>query len=106
MTDVTFFNSNGLITGFKICGHTGFSECGSDIVCAALSSASYMTANTITDVLHVDADIKADDDGYMELKLTSKQAALCQDILRGLKLHLFGLSEQYNKFINVKSSEV
>ena len=38
---------------FTIKGHSGFSEEGSDIVCAAVSSAAIMSVNTITEILGV-----------------------------------------------------
>ena len=53
--------ASGEIVGFSIDGHAGFGEAGTDIVCAAVSSAAYMTVNTITEVLHADAHVSADD---------------------------------------------
>ncbi|MFR7477837.1 MAG: ribosomal-processing cysteine protease Prp, partial [Acutalibacteraceae bacterium] len=34
--------ATGFFTGFTVKGHAGYSEEGSDIVCAAVSSAVYM----------------------------------------------------------------
>ena len=39
MTRVEFFNQNGRINGFCCAGHSGYAEEGSDIVCAAVSTA-------------------------------------------------------------------
>lgn len=50
MTTVTFLKSDDIICGFEISGHSDFAEEGSDIVCAAISSAAYMTANTVTEI--------------------------------------------------------
>ena len=105
MITVTFFCSDNLICGFKISGHSGFSEEGSDIVCAAVSSAAYMTANTITEILHINADV-TENDGFMSLSLSKGEAEKSAVVLDGLRLHLTALSEQYTKYIKVKISEV
>ena len=105
MTAVCFIRSEGLITGFELKGHSGFDRSGSDILCAAISSAAYMTVNAITDVLFLNADI-SEEDGYMKMKLSSQDAVKAQDILKGFELHMNGLSEQYQRNIKVIYSEV
>ena len=105
MITVTFNCSDNLICGFIISGHSGFSEEGSDIICAAVSSAAFMTANTITEILHIDADV-AENDGFMSLSLSKSEAEKSAVVLDGLRLHLTALSEQYTKYIKVKISEV
>ena len=101
MTTVTFFKSDDIICGFEISGHSDFAEEGSDIVCAAISSAAYMTAN----ILHINAQV-TEDDGLMKVRMSPNDALKACDILSGLKLHLTALSEQYKNFIKVKFSEV
>ena len=44
-------------TGFEVSGHTGGAPAGEDLVCAAISKATELVCNTITDVYGVDADI-------------------------------------------------
>jgi hypothetical protein len=106
MTEVNFYtNKKGELLGFHCHGHSGYADEGEDIVCAAISSAVYLVINTITDVLHIDAEIEVDS-GDSVLRISSKNAAVCRDILQGLKLHMLNLEEQYNKFIIVKYTEV
>ena len=105
MTKVEIFNHDGRIHGFSVSGHSGYAEEGSDIVCAAISSAAYMTANTITEVLHINAQV-TEDDGLMKVRMSPNDALKACDILSGLKLHLTALSEQYKNHIKVKFSEV
>ena len=97
MIKARFFNQGDLLTGFEISGHGGGEE-GTDIICAAVSSAVYMTANAITDVLLVDADIKVED-GYLYFEV--KPMSETQAILKGLQLHLISLSKDYPKNIKV-----
>lgn len=105
MITVTFIRSDDLICGFNISGHSGYSEEGSDIVCAAVSSAALMTANTITDVQHINAEVTCGD-GSLDLRMSPDEAKNVSILTDGLKLHLTALSEQYKKYIKVKFSEV
>ncbi len=105
MIKVSFAQSKGLIKGFTLEGHSGAGFDGNDIVCAAVSSAAYMTVNTITEVLGLNPDIEVCD-GFMAIKLSSAEFKKAQDILCGFRLHLTALSEQYQENITVKISEV
>ena len=105
MIKVSFALKNGLFSGFELSGHSGFGSAGEDIVCSAVSSAAYMTVNTITEILNLNPDIEVDD-GFMAIKLSSADSQKAQDILRGFRLHLTALEEQYKENITVNISEV
>ena len=105
MISIRFIKKENLIVGFELEGHSGYAEQGSDIVCASVSSAAYMTANTITEIMGADAEISVDE-AYMQMKLTSQNALKVQDILRGFELHVSELSKQYQRNIKVQNSEV
>ena len=98
MTKATFYFDGNVPYGFLISGHSGFAEEGEDIVCASVSSASYMVANTITEILKVNADINVSD-AKMKLIVNKEQRHITKDILLGLKLHLESLEEQYPEFL-------
>ena len=93
MIKVNFFAENGLIKGFEISGHSGAGEVGNDIICASVSSAAYMTANTITDILFLKADIQVDE-GYIKFIVIDDYSE-AQQILKGLRLHLESLADDY-----------
>ena len=100
MTKATFYFDGNVPYGFLISGHSGFAENGEDIVCASVSSASYMVANTITEILKVNAEIDVDEtNGKMKLIVNKEQRHITKDILLGLRLHLEGLEEQYPEFL-------
>lgn len=89
--------------GFSVKGH-----CTADVhdevgrlVCASVSSAAYMAANTITEVVKDKADIKVND-GEMLLNVVSpsKETLI---VLEGFKIHILQLSEQYSNCIKVIS---
>ena len=77
MIRAVFFESESG-RGFEITGHAG-GNAGSDIVCAAVSSAVYMAANTVTDVINVHAGI-SEQDGHFRFSVTPTK--LSNDIFR------------------------
>ena len=91
--------------GFSVKGH-----CTADandelgrLVCASVSSAAYMAANTITEIVGDAADISVNEkSGEMVLKLPapSKESKV---VLEGFALHIKQLSEQYSNCIKVIS---
>lgn len=101
-----FCKDNGTLVGFEIKGHAEHGEFGQDIVCSAVSSAAYMTANTITDVFNIDAAVSVSDCGYMYLKISEHDAVCCKDILLGFKIHMLNMEEQYPEDIFVNYLEV
>lgn len=98
--------SDGRITGFRAAGHSDYAEAGSDIVCAAVSSAVIMAINTITEVIGVHPMALRVDDGETFFRIEIKDESSCRDVLAGLKIHLLGLEEQYSKNISVSYLEV
>ena len=104
MIRVRFMTAHGLLSGFSLSGHAGAGEYGQDIVCASVSSAALMTANTITEIIGAAADI-AEDDGYLSVTVQSRIKE-CQDILSGFRLHIQAHAEEYPKAVQLMNSEV
>ena len=98
MTKVKLFPN-----GFSVKGHCSANandEAGK-LVCAAVSSAVYMTVNTITDVIGDKADI-TERDGEMTVKLNFVSDK-SKTLLSGFKIHILQLEEQYPGCIKVNS---
>ena len=97
MTKAKFFERDGAVYGFLIEGHS--TKTASDgegrALCAAVSSAAYMAANTVTEVIGDSAESEVSD-GRM-LFSVSKPSESTVKVLGGLKLHLSELSKQYGK---------
>ena len=101
MTSVKFLaNQNGLC-GFEISGHSSKNSDDTlgKIVCSAVSSAAYMAANTITEIIGEKAEVAVDDAKMYFCVNNSCDAA--KKVLEGLKLHLTELSEQYSNNIKI-----
>lgn len=86
---------------FVILGHAG-GEHGTDVVCAAVSSAAYMAANTVTEILGVNAKAETAD-GYLHFSFSGSKAAA--DVIRGLRLHLEQLAGDYPAKVKVTTEE-
>lgn len=110
MINAKFTKKNGFLTGFKVKNHSGYAEEGYDIVCAAVSSAVQMAVNTITEILHIDVDVKVDENEpviSLKLKDNSEYNQKISDaIINGLLLQLSLIKEEYPNFIVLKVLEV
>ena len=105
MITVRFFGTEP-VYGFHITGHSDMNPEGPEILCAAVSSAAYMTANTVTDVIGLDPELRVDDgDMYLKVK-TETEAEQCRVLFDGMRLHLSSLAEQYPKYLTITNSEV
>jgi uncharacterized protein YsxB (DUF464 family) len=104
-----FFNNGGVMCGFEVSGHAEYADKGHDIVCASVSSAVQMTANTVTEVIGVEAHV-SDVDGKVSLQLgqctDSEKIVAARAVIKGLRLHLSLLSKQYRGTISIEDSEV
>lgn len=99
MIRFTFYNEGRDPVGFEVSGHSGMADPGSDIVCAAVSSAVLLTANNATDFIGADASVR-ESDGYLRLVLNDGNEEVVRS-LRGLEAHITSLAEQYPRAIRV-----
>ncbi len=96
------------IVGFQVKGHSGYAQAGSDIVCAAITSAVRLTECAVNDVLGLNASVKVKDD-TISLKLPGSlgdvNESACQALLAALMLYLTELREEYPDNILVVEEE-
>ena len=81
MITVQFYSQAGLLTGFSLDGHAGRGEEGEDLLCASVSSAAYMTANTITDVMRIQTHVEVGRRPYAAAALPGGGTA-CTDTIK------------------------
>ena len=104
MTKCEFFTEDDRITGFTVSGHSGFSEAGSDIVCAAISAVVTMAEATINDVCGAKAKVRVKDE---QTRITLMLPASCdeedavQAVLAGMMLTLISMRDDYPDYIEV-----
>ena len=106
MTTVSFHLEGSRIVGFEVQGHSGFADEGSDIVCAAVTSAVRLCECAINDVLGLEASVRVrQKDASISLKLPGglgqTNESTCQTILTALMVYLTELHEEYPENISV-----
>ncbi len=101
MITASFYKKNGKFYKFRISGHSGYAESGSDIVCAAVSSMAMLTINNITDTFSVPASVSADEEGpVIDFELNSDNEHGCA-LIAGLEREISILAEDYPKYVRV-----
>ena len=106
MTTVSFHLEGSRIVGFDVQGHSGFAHEGSDIVCAAVTSAVRLCECAVNDVLGLEASVKVrQKDASISLKLPGglgqTNESTCQTLLTALMVYLTELHEEYPENISV-----
>ena len=94
MTTAKFLFSDETVISFELSGHSGAGEEGTDIVCSAISSAVYMAANTIIEIMKLNPETVVRD-GYLKVQMNLEDARKSKVITDGLYLHLSELQGQY-----------
>ena len=103
MTAVRFFKNGKTLVGFSVVGHSTVNceDQEGKLVCSAISSAAYMAANTITEIVGDKAEIEVAD-GKMILKVSCPSDKTVA-VLEGFKLHIEQLSLDYSDSIKINS---
>ena len=104
MTRCEFFTEDDRITGFSVSGHSGYSEAGSDIVCAAITAVVTMAEVTINDVCGAKAKVRvkeADARITLTLPASCDEEESVQAVLAGMMLTLCSLRDDYPDYIEV-----
>ena len=106
MTTVAFHLEGSRIVGFEVKGHSGYADEGSDIVCAAVTSAVRLCECAINDVLGLEASVKVrQKDASISLKLPGSlgqtNESTCQALLTALMVYFAELREEYPENISV-----
>jgi uncharacterized protein YsxB (DUF464 family) len=98
MVRAAFFLKDGRYCGFTVTGHAlppgDYGEY--DLICAAVSSAVYLTCNTLTDF--IGGCCACQDDNKITLNAENSNGA-AQGIIRGFQSHMREMARQYPKNI-------
>ena len=93
------------ITGFTVSGHSGYSQAGTDIVCAAVSAIVTMVEATINDVCGAKAKVRVREQENARITLTlpasCDEEESVQAVLAGMMLTLCSMRDDYPDNIEV-----
>lgn len=99
MIKVNIEKKNDLINKVVIQGHSGYSESGSDIVCASVSSISITSVNAILKV-NEKAIFYKQDEGFLEIVI-NEHDKIIELLLENMIELLEELSSNYSKYIKI-----
>lgn len=105
MISAEFYLKDEVLFGFSIKGHADFDDIGLDIVCASVSSAIELTANAITEILEVPAEVGAFEN-EIRLLLADCDNKEAINFLKALRLQLELISHEFNENIQITDLEV
>lgn len=95
------YNDADELCGFRTEGHAGFEKKGKDIVCAAVSTLSINTANSI-EALTNDKYSSKQEDGLLELILVEEISKESSLLLSSFFLGIKTISDEYgDKFVKL-----
>ena len=101
MVKCSFYKSNGKFLRFRIHGHSGYAEEGSDIVCAAVSAMAMLTMNNITDSFSLPSKAEIDEEApVIDFRLETEDERGCA-LIAGLWRELSALANDYPENIRV-----
>ena len=107
MTTVSLHTEEGgRIVSFEVKGHSGYAEAGSDIVCAAVTSAVRLVECSLNDVLGLGAAVNVSEKDakigfYLPGGLSASADNTCQTVLTGLMVYLTELHDEFPDNITV-----
>ena len=82
---------------FVISGHSGYSDEGSDIVCAYISSACELIMSILIDELHIEAETDIDSESaFIRLSIPHSEHNIC--VASVIKICLEGFANQMKEF--------
>ncbi len=102
MIRARFYGSKGALSGFELSGHAGLAESGSDVACAAVSSAVQLTVNLL-DEFGCSPEVEVGDN---IIRCKAAEGDKPSRFLFRLKQHLEAVLEEYPDTINITISEV
>lgn len=107
MTNITIYCSNNDYVGFRVSGHSGYSEAGYDIVCAGISALTINCMNSIEELTEERFSVfQHEDDGVIDYMLDDKPGIEAEILLKSLVLGLRDLEKEYKDFISLDYKEV
>ncbi len=111
MTRCTLFvDSASRITGFSIKGHSGYTEEGSDIVCAGISALAITTENALCQLVKLSPAERGGEDGFLEVMLpqgmTDAQLHDAQLLLSALHIGLENIAQAYPDYVRLAVRKV
>ena len=98
-----FRNRQGLITGYKVSGHAGYGEEGTDIICSAISALTQAPLLGLEKHLKLKPSyVVNQEDGILEVALNSAPNDLTEAILQTMIYGVESIARQCPQYVRIK----
>ena len=109
MINAILYRENGLYTGYRSEGHSGYAEAGNDIICAGISILEVTCVNAMESLLGIRVTPRVDEEtGLMRFdlpKLEGEQASGAQLLMGALGQGCSDLQETYPGYVTFEIKE-
>ncbi len=106
MTHLRVFCKDKLYTGFECEGHSGYAENGSDIVCAAISTAVQFCINCGEQIDRIQMDLTVDQDRALIRCISKEPNTQFSKHIEILVALAKNIAEEYAMYFNLEIMEV
>jgi len=106
MTSLRVFCKDKLFTGFECEGHSGYGEAGSDIVCAAISTAVQFCINCGETIDRVPMQLTVDEDRALIRCISDKPNEQFSKHIEVLVALGESIADEYAMYFNLEIMEV
>ncbi len=101
MTEITDLYENNELIGFRVEGHANYSIPGRDIVCAAISTLTINTLNSIGELSDAEIEIQEGLDCNIQYCVISKPDIITHTLLRAALIGYKNIAEQYPENVSI-----
>ncbi|MBQ9544706.1 MAG: ribosomal-processing cysteine protease Prp [Clostridia bacterium] len=107
MIRATFYRAGGVLSGFEISGHSGLSQAGSDILCAAVSAMTQLVVNTLTDQFGTKIALKTDpESAFVSVRIVDAGSGCADALMRGFRNELELLCGEYPENLSLREENI
>jgi len=107
MINVLIYENTGQYKGFKVSGHSGYAEEGSDIICAAISAMTINCANSIEQLTSDKIEcIEDEQTATIEVKFAEPLSAQANLLVDSFVLGVQAILEGNEQYIKLEYKEV
>ncbi len=101
MTTVRLIKKGDSAIGFDVSGHSGYAESGSDIICAAVSSAVSFAETLINDSFGGNAKVEVEPETARVALRLDEPCELCHSVLEAFERHMREMASGYPDYIKI-----
>ncbi len=94
------------VVGFRVSGHAGYAESGSDVVCAGVTTAVQLVANGVTECAGIAAEVQVEEN-LVSLLLPDKCCnGAASLLLDAFELQMGIMAQEYKEYVALIYAEV